>query len=505
MKLALGAKNKFAFNDGSITPLDLDDLNRSAWERCNCLVHSWIMNFVTPPISQTTVFLENALEVWNDIQERFAKTDRICVSNLRLEINNLKQCSKFVLDYFTEIRGLWEKLNSHRPLMACTCIHQCRCQAMRSARDFRIEDQVIQFLTGLNDKFSVIKTQVLLMDPLPSINNIYFMVIQEESHTIYLLAKHDPSLALEEVNTLVNAYDSRKYPDQSKASSHNGGSQSSKGDNILCTFCNRTGYIVEVCYRKHGFPPNFGKKQVPANATTTNNGDNTVIAHNGEKGVFNNQNINISQEQYSQLISLLQQTNLTPHASSSNKTSTSNHISTSLTHSGHTSYELSGNSYSLIASCSTQNKSQFWIIDSGANDHVCSSINWFSPCHNIQPVSVFLPNGSIVIANQAGTVKISPELCINNVLNTSYFSLNLLSVSRLCASNHCVFQFFADKCVIQDLTSQKMIGLASQIEGLYKLKIDDGWLAKNFSLKSKIHNFPYIILLYLVPALTIVT
>ena len=52
----------------------------------------------------------------------------------------------------------------------CTCSYPFCCESMRAARNFRIEDQVIQFLTGLNDSFSIVKTQVLLMDPLPFIN-----------------------------------------------------------------------------------------------------------------------------------------------------------------------------------------------------------------------------------------------------------------------------------------------------------------------------------------------
>lgn len=101
IKRALGAKKKLVFIDGFIGVLDLAYLNRIAWERCNCLVHSWILNFVNALIAQTIVFLENDLDVWNDLKERFAKTDHICVSNLRVEINNLNQGSKSILDYFT--------------------------------------------------------------------------------------------------------------------------------------------------------------------------------------------------------------------------------------------------------------------------------------------------------------------------------------------------------------------------------------------------------------------
>jgi len=178
MKRALGVKNKLAFLDGSIPIPPTDYLNRSAWELCNYMVHSWILNSVSPQIAQTIVFHKYAIGVWIELKERFSKVDRVRLASLRSSINNLKQGTKSVLEYFTEMKSLWEELNSHRAMPMCTCLHPCRCESMRSARNFCLEDQVIQFLTGLNDTFGVVKTQVLLMDPLPSINKVYSFVVQ---------------------------------------------------------------------------------------------------------------------------------------------------------------------------------------------------------------------------------------------------------------------------------------------------------------------------------------
>ncbi|MCI65496.1 retrovirus-related pol polyprotein, partial [Trifolium medium] len=47
MRRVLGAKLKFEFLDGSIpTPVDAFDPSYCAWNRCNMLIHSWIMNSV---------------------------------------------------------------------------------------------------------------------------------------------------------------------------------------------------------------------------------------------------------------------------------------------------------------------------------------------------------------------------------------------------------------------------------------------------------------------------
>jgi len=133
LQRALGAKNKLAFIDGSIPTPDMLDLNRSAWERCNHLIHSWILNSVSESIAQTLVFHDSVISAWEDLTERFAKIDRIRIASLRSTINNLKQGSKYVLEYFTEMKTLWDELNSHRPIPNCTCIHPCRCLCFHSS------------------------------------------------------------------------------------------------------------------------------------------------------------------------------------------------------------------------------------------------------------------------------------------------------------------------------------------------------------------------------------
>jgi len=136
------------------------------------------------------------------------------------------------------MKTLWEELNSHRPMPNCTCIHPCRCEAMRSARNFRLEDQVIQFFTDLNEQFSFGKTQVLLMDHLPSINKVYSLVVQEESNSIPLPS----SASLDDSNILVNASDANRSFGRGMNSNGCKGSR-------LCTFCNRSNHTLETLYQ----------------------------------------------------------------------------------------------------------------------------------------------------------------------------------------------------------------------------------------------------------------
>jgi hypothetical protein len=196
--------------------------------------------------------------VWRDLHERFSKADRVRIASLHTSINNLKQGSKSVLDYFMELKSLWEELNSHRPLPVCTCVHQCRCLAMQLVRDYRVEDQVIQFLSGLNEHFSVVKTQVLLMDPLPPLNKVYSLVIQEESN-------HKFVPDLDDSPSLINA--AYKGNNEGK-----GVASTPKNPPRVSTFCNRTGHTVEFCYQKHGHP-SFNKGKTVVNASCSEGGE----------------------------------------------------------------------------------------------------------------------------------------------------------------------------------------------------------------------------------------
>lgn len=94
----LGAKKNLTIIDGSMEILDFDDLNRAAWEQCNHLVHSWIINYVSDSISQTIIFHQNSIDVWNDLKEIFSKIDRVRVAHLRFQLNNMKQGGKIVLE-----------------------------------------------------------------------------------------------------------------------------------------------------------------------------------------------------------------------------------------------------------------------------------------------------------------------------------------------------------------------------------------------------------------------
>ena len=55
---------------------------------------------------------------------------------------------------------------------------------MKTIATLQQEERLMQFLMGLNDSFSAIRSQILLMDPLPAVNKAYSLVLQEENQRL---------------------------------------------------------------------------------------------------------------------------------------------------------------------------------------------------------------------------------------------------------------------------------------------------------------------------------
>ncbi|XP_019184865.1 PREDICTED: uncharacterized protein LOC109179842 [Ipomoea nil] len=170
MQVALEVKNKWSIVDGSLTPPERTHVQYAPWKRCNLIVCSWILRSVIPSIAQSVMHMDKAKDIWNDLRRRFSQRDAHRISFLQNNINNLRQGTMSVNDYYTKCRTLWEEMNSLRPLPVCKCEPRCTCDLLDEIRKDREIDQIIRFLQGLNDDYNSLKSGVLVLDPLPEMH-----------------------------------------------------------------------------------------------------------------------------------------------------------------------------------------------------------------------------------------------------------------------------------------------------------------------------------------------
>jgi hypothetical protein len=392
--------------------------------------------------------------------------DRIRVAQLHQEIANLKQGNRKISEYFTELRSLWEELEQYRPLPRCNCPIPCTCVAMRNSRSFKLEDRIIQFLIGLNDEYQGVASQVLLMEPMPLINKVFTMVMQQERKLSYGLN----SSASDDSNALVNAVEgSKSYGRgrgrgngnnfQGRGINSNGFQGRGKGNGKECTYCGKGGNIVEDCYRKNGFPLNWGRGGGYANHIDAEEHEEKLVNNAGSSSTAGmneaDGRVSLTKEQYSGLIALLEKSNMEEKCSA-NVAKASGFVN------------AGGNNF--LASNELKKVNSKWILDTGATHHICYSLEWFITYNQIDVMEVTLPNGSSVQSKIHGRVQLNDELIVDNVLYVPEFAVNLLSISKLCSEMFVSLIFHHDHCLIQGKTNMRRIGLAKQEAGLYYLE-----------------------------------
>jgi hypothetical protein len=190
--------------------------------------------------------------------------------------------------------------------------------------------------------------------------------------------------------------------------------------------------------------------------------------------------LTITPDQCQQLLSLLQQQNFTHqafanmagslHASSSTPASISSEVSgcvSSLT-TLNPQYSVFFSAF-LTKSPSFNSKSTPWIIDTGATDHMINCPSLFTTITAVVSSFVKLPNGSVVPVTHIGTVFISDNLILTEVLCVPSFSFNLISASKIIKFLKACLIFLAGFCFIQNLCPWRTIGVGKEEGGLFYL------------------------------------
>jgi hypothetical protein len=129
-------------------------------------------------------------------------------------------------------------------------------------------------------------------------------------------------------------------------------------------------------------------------------------------------------------------------------------------------------------------------MDYGASHHICNSIQWFHSYNEITPITIRLPNGDSAIAKYSGSIHFSLNFILTNVLCVPKFSVSLISISKLLQIPTYLVSFHASHCSIQDQMSQRMIGFAKVVDGLYYLLLSDKIVHVSAVEGTRYHTIP---------------
>ncbi|KAL5785997.1 hypothetical protein ACOSQ2_002115 [Xanthoceras sorbifolium] len=257
MILALTAKNKIGFIDGSIEPPSETEhpTEYALWNQCNSMILSWLTHSVEPDLAKGVVHAKTALQVWEDFKDQFSQKNAPAIYQIQKSLATLSQGTMTISVYFTKLKSLWDELDTYRPISACN--------QMKAHIEQREEDRMMQFLMGLNDTYNVVRSNILMITPLPNVRQAYSLVNQEE------MQRQMTSETTENFSIAA-------------AIQNHSNNFSNKSKNKYCEHCNREGHTIENCRtlnNRQGQPQQHGfrKNHFPAtNATNSSQSTHEV-------------------------------------------------------------------------------------------------------------------------------------------------------------------------------------------------------------------------------------
>ncbi|KAL5852228.1 hypothetical protein ACOSQ3_007346 [Xanthoceras sorbifolium] len=121
----------------------------------------------------------------------------------------------------------------------------------------------MSFLMGLNDSFTQIRDQLLLMDPLPPINRFFFLLVSQEEHQrkVSTLGISSADSTSSNIAFAVKAdYGNGSINFINNYSASNTNQKGQKRERSFCIHCNFHGYTVDRCFKLHGYSSGYKPK-----------------------------------------------------------------------------------------------------------------------------------------------------------------------------------------------------------------------------------------------------
>ncbi|XP_042983382.1 uncharacterized protein LOC122312797 [Carya illinoinensis] len=226
------------------------------------MVVSWLQNSINHSLQSSVLFVDDAQEIWLDLQERFSQQNSPRIYQLKKDLAALLQDHDPVSIYYRKLKALWDELSVYDPIPACNCC------LMKTLLDRSQRDCVLQFLMGLNDSYTPIRDQIMLMDPLPPVSKVFSLVQQQERHhemTSHSASPETMAMAVKKPYTPSkfspkpnhSFKKDRPYCSHCKITGHIFETcfKAGNAEPPLCTNCNLTGHTIEKCYKLNGYPP----------------------------------------------------------------------------------------------------------------------------------------------------------------------------------------------------------------------------------------------------------
>ncbi|XP_010696067.1 uncharacterized protein LOC104908634 [Beta vulgaris subsp. vulgaris] len=121
--ISLATKRKLGFVTGALTKSSEDSVKMEAWEAYNSMVTAWLLNNMNETLRRSVMYIKSAREIWFNLKTKFTVSNGSRKYRLNKETYEVKMNERPVSEYYTDLRVLWEELESLTDYPAITNVN----------------------------------------------------------------------------------------------------------------------------------------------------------------------------------------------------------------------------------------------------------------------------------------------------------------------------------------------------------------------------------------------
>ncbi|XP_076881135.1 uncharacterized protein LOC143529176 [Bidens hawaiensis] len=230
------------------------------WLRCDAMIKGWVTAAMEKEIRVSVKYAHFVQEIWNDLQERFGKENAPRAYEVKQLLSNTRQNGVSVSSYYTRLRTLWYEMCSVFSTPMCSC-NGCVCDMSKRFSDQKDKEKLYEYLLGLDNEFSTIRTQILAMKPTPTLGEAFRLVSDDEQQRAVSMGKRTS------VDSATFQTHVKKGGSASTQKLHTGRNKEKEDVKTLkevnehCTFCDKDGHKLEGFFKLVGYPEWWPRKK----------------------------------------------------------------------------------------------------------------------------------------------------------------------------------------------------------------------------------------------------
>ncbi|KAF3787444.1 hypothetical protein EJ110_NYTH14981 [Nymphaea thermarum] len=252
--MGIAGRGRIAYVNGrKVEPVE-GSIAWDTWFLEDNQVKMWIINSVSSDIQPLILRKKTAMDMWVILEHMYGpKKRKVRVYQLMRDVYSLRQGTRSVAEFYAALKSKWEDLDYHSDL-TWKC-HQDQMQYMTK----EWENRVFLFLSGLNDGYENIRSQILNSDESFSIEDVYARVEAEEQRKL---------VSSDRKGEEQSAFVSRASVGSSRASRK-------------CTHCKKLGHTIDFCWDLHS-----DKKNNKGRHSASKQRESSVTGPGDRKGSF---------------------------------------------------------------------------------------------------------------------------------------------------------------------------------------------------------------------------